>query len=85
VACFSADGTMAEPGADYQDTPANVFNQAANNPSVTSKKRALFNINVKRNNGTLTTPAKIKCDGPGFVPTKVWVNDRLVWTAAAEN
>uniref|UniRef100_A0A914UMB8 Uncharacterized protein n=1 Tax=Plectus sambesii TaxID=2011161 RepID=A0A914UMB8_9BILA len=43
-----------------------------------------LNINLQSNNGTSTTPTRIKCDGPGFVPTKVWVNDRLVWTTIAD-
>ena len=47
VACYSADGTMVEPGAPQdQDTCNNDPNQ---NPSVASGRRALFNINVKKN------------------------------------
>ncbi|MFO0867168.1 MAG: DUF1559 domain-containing protein [Gemmataceae bacterium] len=54
VACFSADGTQVEPGADYNDNPGGAFNNAANNPSVTSGKRAIFNINVKRGMKSVT-------------------------------
>jgi prepilin-type N-terminal cleavage/methylation domain-containing protein/prepilin-type processing-associated H-X9-DG protein len=49
TACFSADGTYAEPGVpDSGDGGANCNNQASYNPSVTSGKRALFNINVRK-------------------------------------
>ena len=48
VACFSADGTLGEPTADYSDGGSNLHRLAANNPSVTSKKVAMFNFNAKR-------------------------------------
>ena len=40
VACWSPDGTQVEPGANYNDSPAGVFNDPTKNPS---KKKALFN------------------------------------------
>ncbi|MBN1912605.1 MAG: DUF1559 domain-containing protein [Pirellulales bacterium] len=43
--CFSADGTYIEPNAP--DAPAG-NNDAGINPSVTSGKRAVFNMNVQR-------------------------------------
>ncbi len=48
VACFSADGVYMEPAADWTDRGANLHRLAANNPSVTSKKVAMFNVNAKR-------------------------------------
>ena len=47
VACFSADGIMLEPGSPWNYDSA--YSVAANNPSVASGKRALFNFGVKRN------------------------------------
>ena len=45
AACFSADGTMVEPNAPQnRDTCHN----SAQNPSVLSGHRALFNVNVKK-------------------------------------
>lgn len=46
VACYSADGTMIEPGARF--TYDNCNNNPSLNPSVISKRRALFNINVQK-------------------------------------
>ena len=45
-ACYSADGTMVEPKAPQDRDTCN--NDPAQNPSVTSGKRALFNINVAK-------------------------------------
>lgn len=47
VACFSADGTMVEPGTNCTVDSCN--NNASKNYSVTSGKRALFNVRVARN------------------------------------
>ena len=46
TACFSADGVFAEPNAPQSVDTCN--NEASSNPSVTSRKRALFNINVRK-------------------------------------
>jgi prepilin-type N-terminal cleavage/methylation domain-containing protein len=46
VACFSADGTMVEPGDNVTYDGCN--NNATMNPSVKSGMRALFNMRVKR-------------------------------------
>jgi len=46
VGCFSADGTMVEPGAPWTEGLPN--NQDPPNPSVTSGKRAFFNMHVIR-------------------------------------
>lgn len=46
VACFSADGTMVEPGTNCTVDTCN--NNASQNPSVTSRTRALFNVRVAR-------------------------------------
>jgi len=51
VACWSPDGTQVEPGADYNDSPGGVFNDPTKNPS---KKKAMFNVNVKRGMGVVT-------------------------------
>jgi prepilin-type N-terminal cleavage/methylation domain-containing protein/prepilin-type processing-associated H-X9-DG protein len=46
AACFSADGTWMEPNVTNGWDTGN--STAASNPSVTSGKRALFNVNVKK-------------------------------------
>ena len=46
TACYSADGLMVEPGAHR--TSARAATTPARNPSVNSKLRALFNVNVAR-------------------------------------
>jgi prepilin-type N-terminal cleavage/methylation domain-containing protein/prepilin-type processing-associated H-X9-DG protein len=46
TACFSADGVFSEPNAGQTIDASS--NEASNNPSVTSGKRALFNINVRK-------------------------------------
>lgn len=60
AACFSADGTWMEPNVPNSWDAGN--NSAANNPSVTSGKRALFNVNVRKSvrdviDGTANTVA----------------------------
>jgi len=52
VACFSADGTMVEPGDNVTYDGCN--NNATMNPSVKSGARALFNMRVKREIGKVT-------------------------------
>jgi prepilin-type processing-associated H-X9-DG protein len=60
VACFSADGTMIEPGTNCTVDSCN--NNASQNVSVTSGKKALFNARVARtfadlSDGTSNTAA----------------------------
>jgi prepilin-type N-terminal cleavage/methylation domain-containing protein/prepilin-type processing-associated H-X9-DG protein len=60
VACFSADGFWVEPGAPQDVDTCN--SDPAQNPSVLSGKRAIFNINVPRSfrdviDGTSNTAA----------------------------
>jgi prepilin-type N-terminal cleavage/methylation domain-containing protein/prepilin-type processing-associated H-X9-DG protein len=60
VGCYSADGFWVEPGAPEDVETCN--NDPAQNPSVASGKRSLFNINVRRSfrdviDGTSNTAA----------------------------
>ena len=49
VACYSADGGALEPNGPAPTAAyGSCQNQAANNPSVNSGKRALFNVNTQR-------------------------------------
>jgi prepilin-type N-terminal cleavage/methylation domain-containing protein/prepilin-type processing-associated H-X9-DG protein len=51
VGCFSADGNLVEPGAPEAD---GCNNDAGLNDSVTSGKRAIFNVNVLRSIAQVT-------------------------------
>jgi hypothetical protein len=75
---YSQDGTAHEPTTG--NSPAQLVRLRSEQEG--GGVDIELNINVKRSKGALTTPAKIKCDCPGFIPSKVWVNDRQVWTAA---
>jgi prepilin-type N-terminal cleavage/methylation domain-containing protein/prepilin-type processing-associated H-X9-DG protein len=72
VACYSADGTWVEPQAPQNRDGCN--NDPAQNPSVTSGKRALFNINVRKGirdvtDGTSNTAAFSEViSGPSHTP-----------------
>jgi Tfp pilus assembly protein PilE len=52
VACFSADGILIEPGSPWNYDTA--YQLAANNPSVTSGLRAMFNFGVKKRMKSIT-------------------------------
>jgi prepilin-type processing-associated H-X9-DG protein len=81
VACFSADGIMVEPGSPWNYDTA--FSVAANNPSVASGKRALFNFGVRKrianvSDGTSNTVALSETiagpDNTGDIRGR-WMND----------
>ena len=90
LGCFSADGGALEPNSPAPSVYDTCQNQAANNPSVTSGKRALFNVNTHRTVGdikdgsayTIIVSETITPDdiaAPDQDPRACWWFDDGVW------